>query len=370
MSKKEYHAGIIGCGAIARAHANMYMKNEKTALVAAADINPHMLKIFAEEFNVTSTYTNYEEMLEREDLDIVSVCTWHGSHAEITVAAAERGVKGIICEKPMAVSLGQADAMIEACERSGTKLTVEHVRRYNPVNVKARRLIMNGAIGQPIAVISRVSDGLLNWGTHIIDQARFLLGDPETEWVIGQVERKTDRYERAIPIEDLCAGLVCFSNGARLVIECDLPGPNLPIESSAPLVYGSEGMMIPLDDRLLLLTKRDGWKEMTFKDKGDGLIKHLDELIKWIEGEINDHRCSGRQARYTMEIMMAIYESLRIKGLVRMPLKTKDNPLEMMIKDGTLQVEKPGKYDIRIPSPFWDEKMRRAYEAFHSSSTN
>jgi predicted dehydrogenase len=344
----------------------MYIKHEKTVLAAAADINPHMLKIFAEEFPAPSTYTNYEEMLGKEDLDIISVCTWHGSHAEITVAAAKRGVKGVICEKPMAVNLSQADAMIEACEKSGTKLTVEHVRRYNPVNVEARRLIMSGAIGQPIAVISRVSDGLLNWGTHIIDQARFLLGDPETEWVIGQVERKTDRYERAIPIEDLCMGLVCFSNGARLVIECDLPGP---IGSGVPLVYGSEGMITPLDDRLLLLTKRDGWKEITFKDRGDGLTKHLDELIKWIEGEINDHRCSGRQARYTMEIMMAIYESLRVKGLVRMPLKTGENPLEMMIKDGTLPVEKPGKYDIRIPSPFWNEKMREAYESFHSSST-
>jgi predicted dehydrogenase len=369
MSERKYRAGIVGCGAIARAHANMYMRHEKTVLVAAADINPNMLKIFAEEFPVPSTYTDYREMLDKEDLDIVSVCTWHGSHAEITIAAAKKEVKGIICEKPMAVSLGQADAMIEACEKSGTKLTVEHTRRYNPVNVEARRLIMDGVIGQPVAIVSRTSDGLLNWGTHIIDQARFLLGDPETEWVIGQVERKTDRYERAVPIEDLCMGLICFSNGARLIIECDLPGPEFPVGLNTPLVYGSEGMMIPLNDRLLLLTRRGGWREMTFMDGGDGLLKHLDELIRWIEGEVDDHRCSGRQARYTMEIMMAIYESLRIKGLVRMPLKTKDNPLEMMIKDGTLPVEKPGKYDIRIPSPFWSEKMKKAYENFHPSST-
>jgi len=366
MSKEIYRAGIVGCGTIARAHAKAYLKHERVKLVAAADINPHALKLFSEEFPVPSTYTDYEEMFDKEDLDIVSVCTWHPSHAEITIAAAKRKVKGIICEKPMCVSLGQAEAMIKACEKSGTKLTVEHNKRYNPVNVEARNLIKNGAIGQPVIVITRSSDGLLNWGTHMIDQCRYLLGDPETKWVIGQVERRTDRYERRVLIEDLCMGLVCFSNGARLVIESDLPSPTFPFNARL-LVYGSEGMIIPLesDNRLLLLSKKLGWREIKpEKTEKDGLFMHLDELIAWMEGKLTDHRCSGKQAYYTVEIMMSIYESLRIKGLVRMPLKNKENPLEMMIKDGTLHVEKPGKYDIRIPSPFWDEKMKKAYESF------
>jgi len=358
--QKKYRAGIVGCGAISRAHAKTYQKHERADLVAAADINPHALKIFTEEFSVSSTYTDYKEMLDKEDLDIISVCTWHGSHAEVTIAAAEKGVKGIICEKPMCINLGQADAMIKACEKSGTKLTVEHNKRYDPVNIEARRLIRDGAIGQPIIILSRTSGGLLNWGTHMIDQARYLLGDPKTEWVIGQVERKTDRYERHVRIEDLCMGLVCFSNGTRFVIECDLPGPEFSTVRNPTIVYGSEGMLVPSTN--LLLLNKTGWKEIKIERKRkDGLLMHLEELIAWIEGKINEHRCSGRQARCTVEIMMSIYESLRIKGLVRMPLKTKENPLERMIKDGTLPVEKPGKYDIRIPSPFWNDKMKKAY---------
>jgi len=349
MPKDKYHAGIVGCGAISRAHAKTYQKHERVDLVAVADINPDALKIFAESNRSIATYTDYKEMLDREDLDLVSVCTWHGSHAEITIAAAKKGVKGIICEKPMSVNLGQADAMIEACEKSGTKLTVEHTRRYDPANVEARRLISDGAIGKPIIVLSRTSSGLLNWGTHMIDNARYLLGDPETEWVMGQVERRTDRYERHVRIEDLCMGLVCFSNGARFVIECDLPGPEFSAEPNPILVYGSHGMLAPSTDNLLLLNNRRlGWKKIKLERKKNGLLMHLEELIAWIEGEVNEHRCSGRQARYTVEIMMSIYESLRIKGLVRMPLKTKENPLEIMIEDGTLPVEKPGKYDIRI----------------------
>ena len=73
------------------------------------------------------------------------------------------------------------------------------------------------------------------------------------------------------------------------------------------------------------------------------------ELIAWIEGRIEEHRGAGRHARAAMEIMMAIYESLRIHDVVHLPLQTKESPLELMIDGGMLPVTKPGKYDIRVP---------------------
>jgi len=341
--EEKYRAGIIGCGGIAWSHARAYQEYGKVNLVAAADISPEALEKFADQFSVSTKYADYKEMLKKEDLDLVSVCTWQGTHAEITIAAAERGVKGILCEKPMAVNLGEADAMIEACDRSGTKLVVCHQHRFDAINMEARKLLQEGVIGQPTMIFRRTRDGLLNSGTHAIDGVRYILSDPETEWVIGQVERRTDRYERRCRIEDLCMGLICFSGGTRFVIESDMPGPEL----SAPLIYGTEGMLTASDGRLLLLNDKElGWQEIKPPEEG---TTQLAELIAWIEGRIQEHRGSGRQARYTMEIMMAIYESLRIKGLVRMPLKTKESPLEMMINYGTLPVEKPGKYDIRVP---------------------
>lgn len=75
------------------------------------------------------------------------------------------------------------------------------------------------------------------------------------------------------------------------------------------------------------------------------------ELIDWMEEKIPDHRGNGRQARYTLEIMLAFYESLRIKNVVMMPMETKESPLDMMVEDGTLPVIKPGRYDIRTPFP-------------------
>jgi hypothetical protein len=144
-------------------------------------------------------------------------------------------------------------------------------------------------------------------------------------------------------------GLVCFEGGTRGIYEQDLPGPSV----SMPAVIGTEGKIKTGKDGVILLQKddSDGWKEIT-----PTAVKtnQYDELIDWIEGTVPDHRGNGRQARYTMEIMMAIYESLRIKSVVVMPLKTRDNPLEMMVNDGTLPVLVEGRYDIR--APFDDQK--------------
>lgn len=353
MTKEKYRAGIIGCGSISRLHANMYIYQERTELVSATDINPKAIQRFSDEYSV-STYNDYNEMIDTEELDLVSICTWHGTHAELTIAATNKKVKGIICEKPMCVNLQQADKMLELCQKNKTKLTVNHHFRYDPVSIEASSCIKEGVIGKPVFIISRTSEGLLNWGTHMIDHARYLLGDPETEWVMGQVERKTDRYERRVRIEDLCTGLTCFSGGIHFLLECDLPGPEMLNEPNTTYVYGTNGILIPSCFKTgkvhYLNNEKVGWQEkIPTKSQGPLLSSHLEELIDWIEGRISDHRCSGRKARYTIEIMMAIYESLRTKGIVYFPMKTKENPLELMIKDGTLPVEKAGKYDIRVP---------------------
>ena len=99
---------------------------------------------------------------------------------------------------------------------------------------------------------------------------------------------------------------------------------------------------------LLQNDKESGWQEITPPPVE---TDQFQELIDWMEGKIPEHRSTGRQARYTMEIMMAIYESLRIKNVVIMPLETRESPLDLMVEDGTLPVLTEGRYDIRAPFP-------------------
>jgi predicted dehydrogenase len=204
-------------------------------------------------------------------------------------------------------------------------------------------LIAAGAIGQPTLLHSRSGGGLTNNGTHAIDRMRYWLSDPAASWVIGQAERRTDRYERAEPIEDLCAGIICFAGGVRGVIENDTPESDAP--KTGTLIYGAEGMLKIGGDALYIQNAEGaGWRKVD----APGDVNQFAELIGWIEGR-NAHRNEAKHGRVVVEIMMAIYESARTKGLVRMPLATKASPLVMMIEDGTLPVEKPGKYDIRLP---------------------
>ena len=352
---KTYRVGIIGCGVMGRSHSRAYAQNPRTTLVAAMDRFEESARNLAEEFSIPSVYTDYDKMLSKEELDIVSIATWQSVCAEITIAAAEAGVKGILSEKPMSASLGEADDMIEACERNGALLAIGHHGRFDPINVHMRKLVAEGAIGQPTLLYCTGVAGLLNRGSHAVDYMRYILRDPETLWVIGNAARETDKWERRVHCEDLCMGLICFEDGTRGIYESEMPEPGVPAATWYPSIYGTEGQIkTNYDDRpkdpviLLSNNKSTGWQEI--RAQGDGR-NQFQELIDWMEGKIEEHRGSGRQARYTMEIMMAIYESSRIRDVVEMPLRTRENPLKLMVEDGTLPVLKPGRYDIRAAFP-------------------
>jgi len=345
--KEIYRVGLIGCGGMGRSHAHAYKNNSRAELVALMDINYDSVKKLADELSVKGVYTDRKEMFAKEDIDILIVTTWQSVRAEITIDAAENtGVVGIFGEKPMCASFGEAQDMIEACNKKGIKLAIGHQRRFSPVNTEARKLIQEGRIGQPQTMLRRDGAGLLNRGTHEIDEMMYILGDPKPLWVIGQVSRETDRWERRVRCEDLCMGLICFEGGIRGIYESDLPEPGLRGDT----VYGSDGILKRGEKGTLMLlnNKESDWQTITPREKEKD--QHS-EFIDWLDGKIENHRNNGEVACRTMELMMAIYESLRIKNVVKLPLTTRENPLDLMVEDGSLPVLKPGRYDIRAPFP-------------------
>ncbi len=347
-----YRVGIIGCGSIARSHADGYLRVANAEMVAVADPHPVAREQFCEEFGIPNAYASLEEMVAKEDLDIVSVCTWHLLHPDCTIGAANGGVPGIICEKPMAIGLGEADRMLDACKKNGAKLVVSHQRRFTPGWEKARSLMREKVIGDAVMVHGQVAQGLINWATHTIDGIRFVLDDPETEWVMGAVERQTDRFERNTPIEDACMGLVAFANGAQTLIQADL---NRPGEQAGHFqIRGSEGLMEVTENSVRVFNATtNGWKDVEIVANeghraigGETNAASVRELIAWLEdGE--EHRASGRKARATVEIMMALFESARQNRVVHLPLEEIGYPLQLMIEEGKLPVVVPGRYDIR-----------------------
>src|SRR5262249_14792940 len=252
----KYRTAIIACGNIARVHARAWQNvpGRPVEIGALADTHPDARHEFGDFFGVPGDkrYADYREMLDRERPELVDVCSWHGQHAEMVIAAAARRPRAITCQKPMALSLGEAENMLIACERNDVKLVISYQRPHHATWLKARDLIREGAIGKIIQV-SMSDETLLNTNSHNIQLALFLLDNPRVEWVTGAVERTSEIMERGFPAEDRTLALAGVEGGATILIQGGYGGPYRTGQGAR--VVGTEGIMElgtgrPSDDEL------------------------------------------------------------------------------------------------------------------------
>jgi predicted dehydrogenase len=327
---KHYRVGIIGCGRVAAAHANAYTAIESTELVAIAEPDPERRLKFDEAYGVTGLYENYREMLANEELDIISICTWPPLHCEMTVAAAESGVQAILCEKPMALNLGEADRMLEACEETGTKLVIGHQHRFDSQTVNAIELIKGNAIGELQSIFGYCnSSDLLTNGTHVVDLIRHFVDDSPIRWVMGQIDRPSDKVNFGHHVEHNAIGHWQFENGVYAILAQGELAPT----GYAFQLCGTAGLIsinAPQGHRLQIITK-NGELDISLEEVSPKQAE-MEELIAWLEGAGPPHRSRGGNGRATMEVLMAIMESSRLHSAIYLPLETEESPLELMIE--------------------------------------
>lgn len=355
----KFRVGVIGCGGISNNHIRGYLDTGRFEIVALADLNESAMAEKNQTYNIAPKhYTNAREMLEKEQLDVLSVCTWHTGHATWTLAAAAYKPKAILCEKPMADNVGRAEQMMIACQRNGVKLAIAHQRRFLPAYTLAKDLIAQGAIGKVHLIQSFGGAGLPNYSSHQTDMYRYLLSDDECEWVMGNIERKTDQYERGTRIEDCAMAVFQFRGGARALILSDL----VPNYYQGALIVGSDGMINMTTENLQLMNVGTGGKWELHEPDGkffklqeqgsrfewvEGGAGQADELADWIEGKVATHRGRAENGYKALQMIHAVYESARMHEKVVMPLQTRVNSLELMVESGHLTPERPGRYDIR-----------------------
>ncbi len=354
--------GIIGSGAMTANHTFGYLRSAKYEVVALADLREQAMSDFDNQFAKYSDYraehfVDAREMLSNVELDVVSVGVWDIEHAPMTIAAAGGGgVKAVLCEKPMADTLSAAADMLMVCEREGVKLAIGHQRRWLPAYTMAKDVIADGAIGEVRLIQVYAKDGLPNYSSHQTDLFRYLLGDIECVWAMGNVERETDRWARAVPIEDKALAVFGFENGAEAMILSGLT----PRHGWGAYIYGSEGMIdLTLEDLRIMNGRSSGWDE--HRPDGvhvpygaddfevvEGCISQAQALAGWVSGEsTEEYRSTGVTGYKALEMVHGIYESARTHTQVGLPMKTLVHPLAEMIDSGHLPVTYPGMFDIR-----------------------
>ena len=357
---EKLRVGVIGCGEVSRNHISGYLNSARYEVIALVDLSEQAMKGLDEHFSENNDYkpehfTDARTMLEKSKPDVVSVGVWDKDHASMTIAAAVTGAKAVLCEKPMADSVGAAADMLRVCQRKGVRLAIGHQRRFLPAWTLTKQMIADGEIGDVRLIVSFARDGLPNYASHQADMFRYLLSDVECRWVMGNVERETDQWARAVRIEDKALAVFGFENGAQAMILSGLT----PEHGFGARIYGSDGMIeMTVSDVKVMNGKTGSWRQ----HRPDGnFVKYVDvkselleagvaqahELADWVSGAISDHRGNGTNGYKAFEMVHAVYESARTHSQVYLPLKTMVSPLELMIDSGHLPVRYPGKYDIR-----------------------
>lgn len=241
--------GIIGAGGIAKdVHIPNYLKQgSKVKLVGIADVVRGNAESLASKHNIEHIFTDFQEMLDTIELDVVSVCTPNKFHAVASIAALKAGCH-VMCEKPPAMTVAEAEQMADASQRAGKLLTYGLSFRHTPEVDTLKRFIDADELGEIYAarVHAIRRRGIPGWGVftnkelqgggplidigvHMLDTALYLMGYPEPDTVFGVTYRKLGNKKGVglagewdwvnFSIEDMARGMITFKNGSSIILE-------------------------------------------------------------------------------------------------------------------------------------------------------
>ncbi|HHW60663.1 MAG TPA: Gfo/Idh/MocA family oxidoreductase, partial [Syntrophomonadaceae bacterium] len=220
--------GLIGCGRISKNHFEAIAQQQDAQCIACCDIIEERAREGAGNYKIPFWTTNYEEMLQNPDIDLISICTPSGLHPQHGIQAAQYG-KHVLTEKPMACRLAEADELIKACDEAGVKLFVVLQNRLNPSIQLVRRAFEEGRFGRIYMINSNVFwtrpqdyydmaswrgtwkyDGgaFMNQASHYVDMVQWF-GGP-----IEEVKSFTATLARNIEAEDTGSAIIRFQSGA------------------------------------------------------------------------------------------------------------------------------------------------------------
>ena len=327
---KQYRVGLVGCGRmgatiddevrdqphsdmwIPYSHAAGYTAVERTALAAVSDAIPEKAEAIRRRYEAPRAYTNYRELIEREQPDIVSVATRPATHREIVVFAAEHGVKGIYCEKPLCCSMAEADAIVAACERHGVKFNYGTQRRYMPLFRRLRELVLGGELGEVRGIVAHTAPSSAQWGlTHTSDMLMFLAGDPAIELVQGTADLGGVEFAANHLAADprLVSGYARFANGVHGHI---VVGTGTEFE-----VSGTRGAVRTLSDGARVQYRRAAAENRILEDVPFADVSRISGTVKGIE-DLVDALDTGREtqghvrlAQRSQEMILGLVESHR-----------------------------------------------------------
>jgi dTDP-4-amino-4,6-dideoxygalactose transaminase/predicted dehydrogenase len=306
-------AGIIGYGGIASEHLDGYRDTGMAQVVGVCDLHPTNLARALDRCPTARAYLDLERMLDAVQPDVVSICTWPQHHAEAVEAAAAAGVRGILCEKPLALQLADLVRMRTACRRQAVKLAGGHQYRFHRRYMKVAEIIRSGELGRVTRIMGNIKSTLANNGPHLFDTVRFILGDPTALRVTCRCRRERGEFNRGIPAEDAACGEILFSNDLALNFSTgDLSPDFFSIKvdgTGGSLEVTLQALMVKGELRILRGATMPDCRQRQFR-----------EFINWVKGRRVDYAAEFDPGAQTVELVLALYESARLDRPVELPM--------------------------------------------------
>ena len=334
------NVGIIGCGAISKMHIDSYLQIPETKIVAVSDANEANAKRIADGLSV-DWYTDFYQMLERKDIDLVSVCTPSGLHGMAAIAAAKAG-KHVVVEKPLDVTLSKIDSVIKACDDYGVQLHCIFNNRYREGNQFLKKAITAGRFGQMINANASIrwyrdQDYYLksNWhGTLALDGGGALMNQSIHYvdlliWMMGDVESLSaytaTLLHKTIEAEDTAVAALRFKNGALgTILATTSTYPGYPAElqfvgerGSASIVDGIIKQWAFIDHDPLDAEAALYWRDVAVDNErasspmAFSCNEHKRQIERSISSILSNSKpeIGGLDARRSVALVLAVYES-------------------------------------------------------------
>ncbi|WP_100404917.1 Gfo/Idh/MocA family protein [Bacillus solitudinis] len=331
---------VIGCGSIAKyRHIPEYVANPNVELVAFCDFNKELADEYATKFEAKS-YTSYEELLAYENIDAVSVCTQNADHAKVAIAAANAGAH-VLCEKPMATSLDEAKAMIEAAAENNVFLMIGHNQRLMPPHVKAKEILQSGKLGKILTFKTTFGHGgperwsiqgkdswffkkdkaivgaMGDLGVHKTDLIRWLFDEE-----IVEVGAFVETLHKHGDVDDNATCILRMENGAIGTMAASWT--YYKGEDNTTAIYAENGVLEIKDspDVQVVVKLRDGTVEQykvgaiaTNDEGGQGTSGVIDEFIQALVTN-TPPSISGEEGMKSLHVVLAALESAEKKTFI------------------------------------------------------
>jgi UDP-N-acetyl-2-amino-2-deoxyglucuronate dehydrogenase len=337
---------LLGCGRIGERHARILASSPESELVGLADVEPRKAEAFAAQHGGRA-YRGIEALIEAEAPDLVAVCTPSGLHAEGVLAAVRAGVATVVVEKPMALALSDADEMIAVCREKGTRLLVVKQNRYNLPIQKLRKALEGGRFGKLVLGAVRVRwcrhqdyydqapwrgtwamDGgvFSNQASHHVDMLTYMMGPPES------VQAMSATRLARIEAEDTGIALLKFAGGALGVIEATTAARPADLEGSISIL-GERGTV---EVGGFAMNEMTVWKFAEERAEDAEVLEryrtnppdvygfghhafYQDVFAVVTGGATSSLLVDGAEGRKSLEVIIAIYESIESGAEVRLP---------------------------------------------------